>query len=417
MHTQADTTKSLIVVPNTAIGITGAGIRTSVFISALAKLGPTSVLVIGDPADHQLESILDRCEKVHHLDANLVANHKPRWQRRINFAISLIFPILRYPMKLTLSQHIDSTFDNAEFDAVAFRYFSTFRLFRLQHMEHKAVLLVDVDDRDDTTFFLQFDEPFRKWINCKPLRFLLGGRIRSMMKSQLTISDHVWFSAKEDLEALSIPQASIAYNIPGATPGRNIKVTAPSTASYILFVGSETHNPNVEGVLWFLANCWQNILEVIPDTRFQIIGTGNWNKRLADYATSPSIDIIGFAPDLANAYNNARLVICPIFVGSGSKIKVIEACSFKRPVVSTSHSARGFGNSLLDHLAISDDETSFAAACVKFLQDPQVADRSGEELSEIQSVRFSRDTVVSQVSKDVAEAIHRKHLTNLSSSS
>ena len=71
-------------------------------------------------------------------------------------------------------------------------------------------------------------------------------------------------------------------------------------------------------------------------------------------ASAPGVDLIGQVPDVAAAYQAADVVVVPIRAGGGSRIKLLEAFSYRRPVVSTSVGAEGIAARDGQHLLQAD---------------------------------------------------------------
>lgn len=80
-------------------------------------------------------------------------------------------------------------------------------------------------------------------------------------------------------------------------------------------------------------------------------------------------------PDVAPEYEKAAVVVVPLRAGSGTRIKILEAFSFRRPVVSTSIGAEGLGVRHEQELLIADTPEQFAAACARLLTDAQLRNR------------------------------------------
>jgi glycosyltransferase involved in cell wall biosynthesis len=110
-------------------------------------------------------------------------------------------------------------------------------------------------------------------------------------------------------------------------------------------------------------------------------------------------------PDLATEYARARLAISPVSLGAGTKIKVVEACAFGRPVVATSHSARGFEAAFAGDMAVADSPARFIDACARFLSDPALADRAGTALQAAQQAHFSFDAATTRIADDLRALI------------
>lgn len=108
----------------------------------------------------------------------------------------------------------------------------------------------------------------------------------------------------------------------------------------LTFIGPEIHNPNFVGVTWFLENCWTDLKEKCPNMKLDIIG--NWSEpRKEEYSAKyKDVHFLGFVDDLYEAIKDSTMIV-PITIGSGIRMKILEASSKGIPFVSTSVGAEG----------------------------------------------------------------------------
>lgn len=101
----------------------------------------------------------------------------------------------------------------------------------------------------------------------------------------------------------------------------------------ILFVGSNFF-PNVQGINWFIKN-------VIPyiKKRLVIIGRG---LEYASIIKHERVEIIGSVDSIQPYYDAAKLVVIPIFNGSGMKVKTAEAMKFGKVIIGTQEAFEGY---------------------------------------------------------------------------
>lgn len=106
------------------------------------------------------------------------------------------------------------------------------------------------------------------------------------------------------------------------------------------FVGPSSHSPNYVGLTWFLENCWEKLLRQDAAYRLKIIG--NWSRDYRDEIIRKykNVEFAGFVQNLAEALNGTIMIV-PITVGSGIRMKILEAASLGIPFVSTSIGAEG----------------------------------------------------------------------------
>jgi glycosyltransferase involved in cell wall biosynthesis len=110
----------------------------------------------------------------------------------------------------------------------------------------------------------------------------------------------------------------------------------------LLFVGRLDWPPNREGLRWFLDSVWPAVLKEAPRWRLTVAGSGDGGW-LASYRATPRVDIRGFVHDVTELYETSSLAILPLFVGSGTRVKAIEAARFGRPCLSTALGVEGLG--------------------------------------------------------------------------
>lgn len=84
---------------------------------------------------------------------------------------------------------------------------------------------------------------------------------------------------------------------------------------------------------------------------------------------STKVQVTGRVPDVRPYYENAHVVIVPLFAGGGTRLKILEALSLGRPVVSTTIGAEGLNLVPGKHLLIGDDVQEFRSAIETLIND------------------------------------------------
>ena len=140
--------------------------------------------------------------------------------------------------------------------------------------------------------------------------------------------------------------------------------TNTSNPLELCFMGPDNHLPNYVGIKWFLDNCWPLLLKTNSDYHLRIIG--KWtDANIADFtARYPNISFLGFVDDLRSAIQDTIMIV-PITIGSGIRMKILEASNLGVPFVSTSVGAEGIPVISGKHCLIADDPSDFAKAIVQ----------------------------------------------------
>lgn len=120
-------------------------------------------------------------------------------------------------------------------------------------------------------------------------------------------------------------------------PDTDLKTTGNTTLS---FVGPEWHPSNKSGILWFLNTCWERLLSANPEYRLQIIGRWTEETRREICANYRNVQFPGYVDDLAATVKNTIMIV-PITIGSGIRMKILEAGLIGVPVVTTTIGVEG----------------------------------------------------------------------------
>ena len=146
-------------------------------------------------------------------------------------------------------------------------------------------------------------------------------------------------------------------------------------APLITFVGAMDWEPNVDGVEYFCAEVWPSIKAEVPQARFRIVGR-NPDRRVQKWASiDASIEVTGRVPSVVEHLHQSAVVIVPLRIGGGTRLKIYEAMATAKAVVSTTVGAEGLDVHHGRDIMLADDARSFAQAVIMLLRDPELRRR------------------------------------------
>jgi glycosyltransferase involved in cell wall biosynthesis len=146
----------------------------------------------------------------------------------------------------------------------------------------------------------------------------------------------------------------------------------------ILFVGNFAYEPNIDAALYLSREIFPLILKDVPDTKLFLAGNAP-PPEICSLSSKKQIEVTGRVASLIPFYKHANVVVCPLRIGGGVKVKVLEALSFGKAIVSTPVGAQGLDLSSYKALAIADDPTDFAEKVVRLLMQPEERHNQEEE--------------------------------------
>lgn len=167
-------------------------------------------------------------------------------------------------------------------------------------------------------------------------------------------------------KVLVIPNA-----LPLPAPGVNS--ARPET---LLYIGSFRYKPNRDGAERLLTKIWPLIRARNPSAK--LIIAGKQPEQIPGFNDClPGVEFTGFVSDLGALYARSRVVVCPLSMGGGTRMKLIEAASYSKPMVSTQIGAEGLDLTNGVDILLRDDDRSFAEACSRLLDDALLCAKLG----------------------------------------
>lgn len=185
--------------------------------------------------------------------------------------------------------------------------------------------------------------------------------------------------------------ASIVPNVVDTDFIRPAERTAPDSAHpVLLFQGSMDWYPNRDAVEYFAQCILPIIRQDFPNARFIVAGRNPPSQFVEQFSSDAQIEFTGTVPDMRPYLAAATVVIVPLRIGGGTRIKILEACAAGKPTVSTTVGAEGLDFKAGREIILADDAAEFARSVVELLRDPDLRDAIG---------RLARSEVVERYSQ------------------
>lgn len=138
----------------------------------------------------------------------------------------------------------------------------------------------------------------------------------------------------------------------------------------IVFTGSMDWEPNVDAVTYFCREILPQIRAEFSDVIFQIVGR-NPHAKVRGLA-SDSVEVTGTVPSVADYLRDATVVIVPLRIGGGTRLKIFEAMAMGKALVSTSIGAEGLDVQTGRDLILADGSRAFADAVLLLLRNGEL---------------------------------------------
>ncbi|HKH91052.1 MAG TPA: glycosyltransferase [Gemmatimonadaceae bacterium] len=232
-------------------------------------------------------------------------------------------------------------------------------------------------------------------------------RMRAVEREQCLRFDHVVAVSEED--AAVFRREYGVEHVSSVPTGVDTDFFRPSGSviqrlSSIVFTGSMDWMPNEDGMVWFVDEILPRIEQAVPEVTVTIVGR-NPTARVKGLAEGrPRITVTGTVPDVRPFLESAAVVVVPLRIGGGTRIKIYEAMGMERAVVSTTIGAEGLDVADGEHIVLADDPAAFADAVIALLRAPDHAARIGQAAAAHVRAHFGWAAVAEQFAERCSAA-------------
>jgi polysaccharide biosynthesis protein PslH len=209
--------------------------------------------------------------------------------------------------------------------------------------------------------------------------FIQSGRIAHFERELCQQADLVLAVSGEDAAILKQyrPDRSVSVVANGVfadeygKPGEALDLGAAA----LVFTGKMDYRPNIDAALWFANEVLPKVQGQIPEVKFYIVGQKP-HPKLDGLRDKPGVAITGWVNDIQPFLRGTKVYVAPLRMGSGTRLKILEAMAAGCAVVATTIAASGMNADSRNGLLIADTPSEMTSAITTLLRHPA----QGQEL-------------------------------------
>jgi glycosyltransferase involved in cell wall biosynthesis len=219
----------------------------------------------------------------------------------------------------------------------------------------------------------------------KLTRDILPARVKLIEQKATHAVDQLWVCSSHDarlIQELYKPPAPIRI-VPNAvdvdsyltirTGTCRLPETVDTTKRTLIFPAMFAYPPSIGAATFLIEELFPRLVTLFPHCQLLLVG-GMPTLQMREAAKrDPRIVVTGPVPDIRPYLAAASIMVVPLFQGSGTRFKILEAFAAQVPVVSTAQGAEGLHTTEGTHLLIAESAEEFVAAIQRLWVDESLA--------------------------------------------
>ena len=343
----------------------GASLRVLNLVRQLAQTHQVTFCALAgkdDAAPRDIEELRTVCQAVH-----VVAHRRPSWKKLWQMGTA---PLRRDPYLVViyrsraLRRLVSQLAPRADVVQAEFPYGGQYFL----GLPCRKVL----DAHNIETDILRLQYPRERHALRRASSYLQWRKMALFEERVCRAADAVLATSTAD-RAKILALNPNTFLVPNGVNYPPTSVAGSDDSGTITFTGLMSYPANEDAVLYFVESIWPHVRG--RGRRLMIVG--NRPTRAVSQLHRGDVTVTGAVPEIAPYLARASVLVAPLRIGSGTRIKILQAMAHGVPVVSTSIGCMGLGVSHDEHLLVADRPQEFAACVNRLLEDGALRRRLG----------------------------------------
>lgn len=223
-------------------------------------------------------------------------------------------------------------------------------------------------------------------------------------------SQLVFTCSADDSEAAREIAPGGNYRVVGNGVDTNYFQPSPSTKASevptLVYTGGFGYGPNQDAVRFFVGDILPKIWSERPDCEFLFAGFEAKSMYDSLRTVDTRIRYVCSPDDIRPCFDEGWVFVVPLRVGGGTRLKVLEAMSMEKAIVSTTLGAEGIPCTANRHLVYADDPVEFAKAVVRLLNDSDHRQEIGRAARQWVREHYDWQILCERIRTDLQTVLH-----------
>ncbi len=352
----------------------GAALRNCQTIRALANLGDVDVVTVGDEVSAG-EPVGDVRQWKGFSLSRLLRNKGLiyRGRKKVWRAIPGAIPIIDKYFQPEVVEYLVDRVQRERYDFAVIEELSLARY--LPVLQSAGCRTIFDAHNIESVLRTKLAKVGRQGSKLHPLdRYLIDRRMLGLERKIIRRSDAVWVCSKVDADQIAsfYGRSRSVFVIPNGVDVRayrhneDVAQEAESRGPIqLLYMGSYSYYPNEEAALCLIREVMPLVRAKGEEVRLTLVGRDPSSAMLQAAGGTGDVTITGSVESVLPYLQQSSLMVVPLTLGSGTRLKILEAFAAGCPVISSSKGAEGIECIDERHLLIRESPESMAKAAIE----------------------------------------------------
>ncbi len=374
----------------------GTALRNLYLLKHLSRHHEVSLLTFGNPADTSVIRVLQ--EYARRVDVVPLPRRSP-WRRLIALGTSRVPDLAQRLWSPALIARLQEMLERSAFDLVQIEGLEMYGAWAGARSGRRGIGPLVVLDEHNAEYSLQHTAwkvslRTRAWLPAF-YSFVQARRLRGYeLGACQTVHGVVLVSKADEASIRTLYPPLRACVVPnGVDTSHYVAGDRQTDGATVLFIGKMDYRPNLDAINWFCSDIWPLVRAAVPNARFLVVGR-DLGPEHQPLARVPGVELVGAVPDERPWFDRSDLLVVPMRMGSGVRLKVLQAMAMGVPIVSTSLGMAGVEAENGTHFLLANSPSEFARQIVEALGNRRLRQSIGEAARKLACEHYDWQVIV-----------------------
>jgi polysaccharide biosynthesis protein PslH len=218
-----------------------------------------------------------------------------------------------------------------------------------------------------------------------------------------------------ELDATLLRQICPAARTGVVANGVDVRYFSPQTEAFepghLVMVSGMNWFPNRNAAEFMVEDVWPMLATAMPDSRLTIVGADPPAAVLKCAAHDPRVQVTGFVRDVRGYIERAQIYLCPMLLGGGTRLKILDALAMKRPIVATTMALEGIPVEAERDVLVANSPREFVRQVARLVENPGLGKSLAASGREFVERHFSWEVISLEMNRIMSSVVtaRRKH--------